>query len=93
MARLAKALTVTKPEQPLALDRPLETLIHVVRGMKVILDSDLAQLYGAETKLLNRAVKRHAERFPPEFMFQLTNEERLRCQIGTSNARRSSAGT
>ena len=57
------------------------------RGQKVILDSDLAAIYGVETKALNRAVKRNAKRFPADFVFQLTSEETesLRCQIGTSN--------
>ena len=50
-------------------------------------DRDLAGLYGVETKVLNRAVKRNLQRFPPDFMFQLTQDEAesLRCQIGTSN--------
>ena len=52
-----------------------------------MLDRDLALLYGVETKVLNRAVKRNLQRFPLDFMFQLTAEEAnsLRCQIGTSN--------
>jgi hypothetical protein len=68
----------------------IELLIHEFRGQKVILDSDLAMLYGVETKALNRAVKRNPERFPDDFMFQLTDEEfdSLRCQSGTSNIRR-----
>ena len=51
-----------------------------------MLDRDLAKLYGVETKILNRAVKRHVNRFPPDFMFQLTADETdvLRYQIGTS---------
>jgi hypothetical protein len=53
-----------------------------------MLDSDLATLYGVETKALNRAVKRNMDRFPSDFMFQLDSEEALRCQSGTSNARR-----
>jgi len=64
----------------------IKNLIYIVRGQKVMLDSDLAQLYGVETKLLNRAVKRNIERFPGNFMFQLIEDEWkiLRCQIGTS---------
>jgi hypothetical protein len=58
--------------------------ILLVRGLKVILDVDLARLYGVETKNLKRAVKRNRERFPADFMFQLTRAESLRCQIGTS---------
>lgn len=62
-------------------------MIHEIRGRQVMLDSDLAALYQVETKVLNQAVKRNIDKFPPEFMFQLTEEEynSLRCQIGTSN--------
>ena len=49
--------------------------IHVLRGQKVILDSELAQLYGVAAKVLNQAVKRNRERFPEDFMFQLTAKE------------------
>jgi len=61
--------------------------IHVVRGERVLLDEDLAELYGVETKALNRAVGRNAERFPPDFAFRLTREEwdHLKCQSGTSS--------
>ena len=63
----------------------IERAILVLRGHKVILDSDLAALYGVETKALNRAVKRNFERFPADFSFQLTDEEAkvLRFQFGT----------
>jgi len=54
--------------------------IHIVRGKAVMLDQDLAKLYGVETKHLNRQVKRNLERFPEDFMFQLTQAEVLRCQ-------------
>jgi len=66
----------------------VERLIHLARGEKVLLDADLAKLYGVETKALNRAVKRNQSRFPPDFMFQLTAEEaaNLRCQVGTSSS-------
>lgn len=65
----------------------IEKAIYLIRGEKVMLDRDLASLYGVETKVLNRAVKRNLRRFPLDFMFQLTAEESdlLRCQIGTSN--------
>ena len=67
---------------------PIQNLIYEIRGHKVMLDSDLARLYEVETKHLNRAVKRNIERFPSNFMFQLTKEEydcfKLRCQIVTS---------
>ena len=64
----------------------VERLIHLVRGEKVLLDADLAVLYGVTTGALNRAVKRNASRFPPDFMFQLTADETqiLKCQIGIS---------
>jgi ORF6N domain len=63
----------------------IEKAIYLIRGEKVMLDLDLALLYGVETKELNRAVKRNLQRFPSDFMFQLTSEEAelLRCQIGT----------
>ena len=58
----------------------------MIRGQKVMLDADLADLYGVETKALNRAVRRNIGRFPDDFMFQLTFDEaeHLRCQFGTS---------
>ena len=56
----------------------IESLIKVFRGQQVILDRDLARLYGVETKVLNQAVKRNVERFPNDFRFQLTKEECLR---------------
>jgi len=64
----------------------IEKMIYQIRGQKVMLDSDLAELYKVETKTLNRQVKRNVEKFPIDFMFQLTNEEYsiLKCQIGTS---------
>ena len=65
----------------------IERAIIMVRGEKVMLDSDLAEIYGVETRILNQAVKRNAARFPVDFMFQLTTEEAesLRSQIVTSN--------
>lgn len=70
-----------------ALTIPVESRILYIRGEKVILDSDLAQLYGVPVKQLNQAVKRNQERFPKDFMFQLTAKENeaLRSQIVTSN--------
>ena len=64
----------------------IEQQIYLLRGQRVMLDSNLAVLYGVETKALNRAVKRNHARFPPDFMFQLSPEEAesLRRQIGTS---------
>jgi hypothetical protein len=65
----------------------LGRLIHEIRGERVMLDSDLASIYGVETKALNRAVKRNRDRFPKDFVFQLTEDEwkDLRYQIGTSS--------
>jgi hypothetical protein len=68
-------------------DISIETLIYEIRGQKVMLDKDLAKLYGVETKVLNQAVKRNINRFPEDFMFQLTHEECLRSQIVTLNTR------
>lgn len=67
----------------------IERVILVLRGEKVILDSEIALLYEVETKVLIRAMKRNLSRFPPDFMFQLTREELefLRCQSGTSKGR------
>lgn len=55
----------------------IESRIFVIRAQKVMLDADLAELYGVETKVLNQAVKRNSERFPEDFMFQLTNDEKI----------------
>lgn len=68
-------------------DIHIESLIRVIRGQQVMLDSDLAILYSVETKALNQAVKRNINRFPEDFMFQLTKEEAacLRSQIVTLN--------
>ena len=63
----------------------IEPLIKVIRGQQVMLDKDLAILYGVEAKVLNQAVKRNVERFPNDFRFQLTKEECLRSQIVTLN--------
>jgi hypothetical protein len=54
---------------------PIETLIHVIRGQKVMVDADLAALYGVPTSALNQAVKRNRERFPEDFAFQLSAAE------------------
>ena len=66
----------------------VEKLIFLARGEKVLLDADLAALYGVSTGALNRAVKRNASRFPADFMFELTAEEAeiLKCQIGISSS-------
>src|SRR5437870_12800759 len=68
----------------------LGRLIYEIRGERVILDSDLASIYGVEPKALNRAVKRNRHRFPKDFMFQLSEDEwkNLRYQISTSSSGR-----
>jgi phage regulator Rha-like protein len=63
----------------------VENKIYLIRGQRVMLDQDLASLYGVETKNLNLQVKRNIRRFPEDFMFQLTNEENLRLQNATSS--------
>lgn len=65
----------------------IEQKIHSIRAHNVMLDGDLAELYEVETKALNQAVKRNAERFPEDFMFQLTKQEfeNLRSQFVTSS--------
>jgi hypothetical protein len=71
--------------------KPIESLILSLRGQKVILDADLAGIYGVPTKVLNQAAKRNADRFPEDFLFRLTTEEaegveRSRSQIATASA-------
>ena len=66
----------------------IEPLIKVIRGQQVMLDKDLATLYGVETKVLNQTVKRNIERFPNDFRFELSKEECLRSQFVTSNGQR-----
>ena len=68
----------------------IQSRILLVRGHRVMLDADLAELYGVTTKVLNQAVKRNADRFPEDFMFRLSPEETrgLRSQIVTSNSGR-----
>ena len=78
MRKQAKTLTTNQ----------LDQLIREIRGHKVMLDFDLARVYGVETKSLNRAVKRNADRFPKDFMFQISSREweNLKYQIGTSSS-------
>lgn len=73
----------------LAVVDQLENKIFVVRGLRVMFDFDLANVYQVETKILNRAVKRNIHRFPTDFMFQLTDEEAesMRLNIGTASKR------
>lgn len=75
---------------PIVVDtKDIKSLIHVIRGKQVMLDSDLAMLYQVETKAFNQSVSRNIERFPENFRFQLTKEENdaLRSQNSTSNGR------
>ncbi len=66
----------------------IETRIYLLRAHKVMFHAELAKLYGVETKALNKALKRNPERFPPDFMFQLSRKEfaNLRFQMGTSSS-------
>ena len=66
----------------------IQSKIYVIRGIKVMLDRDLADLYGVETRTLNQKVKRNIRRFPPDFMFQMTKEdiEEWKSQIVISNS-------
>ena len=85
---MAKKKNIEKVESaPLQPLENIENLIQVIRGKQVILDRDLARLYGVETRRLNEQVRRNIERFPADFMFQLTKEEAesLRSQFATSN--------
>ena len=75
---------VTNSDQLVFADK-IESLIKVIRGQQVMLDRDLATLYGVEVKRLNEQVKRNIKRFPKDFMFQLTKEECLRSQFATLN--------
>lgn len=72
--------------------KDVKSLIHVIRGKQVMLDSDLAMLYQVETGALNRSVKRNINRFPEDFCFQLTEEEFLRCQNGISKEKTEGRG-
>ena len=74
-----------KAKQAVSVQR-IERLIYVIRDNKVMLDSDLANLYGVETRVLKQAVRRNRKRFPDDFMFELTREEIMRIsQIVTSS--------
>lgn len=80
------------PSRKITLPVPIEVIgsrLYLIRGQKIMFDSDLAELYEVPTKSLNLAVRRNADRFPEDFMFQLTRREMvsLRFQIETSNGR------
>uniref|UniRef100_UPI004028E83C ORF6N domain-containing protein n=1 Tax=Segatella hominis TaxID=2518605 RepID=UPI004028E83C len=85
---MAKDDSVAKSgNQQLPVENKVESLIRVIRGQQVMLDRDLAELYGVETRRLNEQVKRNIERFPEDFMFQLTSNEfdNLKSQIAISS--------
>ena len=75
------------PQQSLVPSERIEQSILLIQGQKVMLDSDLASIYGVTTKRLNEQVRRNGDRFPADFMFQLSNEEfqNLRSQFATSS--------
>lgn len=75
---MSEEIMIITPEQ-------MENLIYMIRGQKVMLDVDLAKIYGYETKNFNRQVKNNIEKFPSDFMFQLTEDEILRCKNFTSS--------
>lgn len=79
---------VAKCDKPAAISE-IENMIFSLRGTQVMIDSDLAMLYGIETRVLNQAVKRNLDRFPDDFMFRLTTNEykNLKSQIVTSSSR------
>ena len=78
---------MSKKNIPAVSDDMVMSKIHTVRGHKVMLDRDLAELYGVETKALKQAVRRNTERFPEDFMFEMSKEEfeQWRSQTVTSN--------
>ena len=80
-----KSRSKTMKQNVMVITRRVESKILVMRGRKVILDSDLAELYGVEVKRLNQQVKRNAERFPADFVFRVAEKD-LRLQFATSNA-------
>ena len=89
MAKKAQEKTAEIIPVTIAETKDVKSLIHVIRGKQVMLDSDLAMLYQVETKAFNQSVTRNIERFPENFRFQLTKEEydALRSQNATSNGR------
>ncbi|HVU59056.1 MAG TPA: ORF6N domain-containing protein [Puia sp.] len=78
---------MTEKKEMIVPDEMVISKIYYIREQKVMLDRDLAELYGVETKQLKRQVRRNIDRFPEDFMFELTDEELeiLRCQTGTSS--------
>ena len=89
MSVAANSLVIVPNESTLsANDDFIRSRIHTMRGVQVILDRDLAMLYGVDVKRINEQVKRNIERFPEDFMFHLSKDECLRSQIATLNAGR-----
>ena len=88
VVRLPQVICMVNNKSLIPVDR-IEKAILLIRGQKVMLDADLAELYGVETRVLVQAVKRNLERFPEDFMFQLSQEEFaiLRSQFVTLNKR------
>jgi ORF6N domain len=74
-----------KPKSPIPIEQ-IDEMIHTIRGVRVMLDRDLAKIYGVPTFRFNEAIKRNRHRFPPDFMFQLTREEfdSLKSQVAMS---------
>ncbi len=79
--------TLKHPNLPVITDELVMEKVYLIRGQKVMIDSDLSRLYQVETKRLNEQVGRNPERFPEDFMFQLSREEfeNLKSQIATSS--------
>lgn len=71
---------MSRPRQSSAPLSAVEGAIHTIRGERVILDADLAKLYGVETRVLNQAVRRNRDKFPPDFLLELTNAEAVNLQ-------------
>jgi len=79
---------MNKSEKLIVPDEIIMSKIYIIRGQTVMIDRDLAHLYGVETRRLKEAVRRNIKRFPEDFMFELTNEEfkNWRTQFATSNS-------
>jgi hypothetical protein len=88
MVKPKKSLKLVRLQKQAVAGRPVESLIHVVRGQRVMFDADLASLYEVPTKVLNQAFNRNIERFPEDFAFRLSKGEleNWRSQIVTSNS-------
>ncbi|MBF8295862.1 MAG: hypothetical protein HW389_2407 [Bacteroidetes bacterium] len=82
-----KSEAIKRANAPLIPNERIERIILLIRGQKIILDRDLAALYGVETRDLNKAVRRNLDRFPDDFLFQLTTDEfeDLKFHFGTSS--------